>query len=352
MNMDIRVFVRAAAMLAMVVASLSASGAVVTWDGGGADDNWSTAANWSLDLLPTSSDDVIITNVTGIAMVNVNATVKSITVQNGAFLRIEPGQILTVSNGSLIAAGGNLHVTSTATWSGNGLLSVNGAVNMNGNSTIDGSGGLTINSGGSLDVVSNASFSIISRSTTNYGTITLQNDVMTGITFNGDELANVGVIDFQTNQGINTTMGTPVLTNLSGGIIKKTVGSGSAAITFPVDNQAGGTIQVQTGSLALNGGGTGSGTYSISAGKTLTLGGGTLTLTGSPTFSGAGTLSIAGGTLNAATSVTLNNVTLSSAGTITGTSAVNLSGNFNWSGGTISGSGSRVINLGSTPSIT
>src|SRR5205085_1665661 len=83
--------------------------------------------------------------------------------------------------------------------------------------------------------------------TNNAGTITLQNDVMTGITFNGATLTNTGTIDFQTNQGINTTMGTPILTNLSGGIIKKSVGGGSAVITFPVDNQAGGTIQVQTG---------------------------------------------------------------------------------------------------------
>jgi uncharacterized repeat protein (TIGR01451 family) len=352
MTMDIRVSVRALALLAMVAASLSAFGATVTWDGGGGDNYWATATNWSTDLVPTSSDDVIITNVTGIAMVNANPTVKSITVQNGAFLRIEPGQILTVTNGSLIAAGGTLHITSTATWSGNGSLTVNGAVNMNGNSTFDGSGTLNIGSSGSLDVVSNANFSIIARTIINAGTITLQNDVMTGITFNGATLSNTGTIDFQTNQGINTTMGTPILTNLAGGIMKKSVGGGSAVITFPVDNQAGGTIQVLTGSLALNGGGTGSGTYSIASGKTLTLGGGTLTLTGSPTFSGTGTVSIAGGTLNAATAVTLNNVALSTAGTITGTGAVNVSGTFDWLGGTITGSGPKVLTSTSVPSIT
>jgi uncharacterized Zn-binding protein involved in type VI secretion len=36
-----------------------AQGATVTWDGGGADNNWSTPENWSTDLVPGSSDSVV-----------------------------------------------------------------------------------------------------------------------------------------------------------------------------------------------------------------------------------------------------------------------------------------------------
>ncbi len=33
--------------------------ATYTWDGGGGDNNWSTAANWSSDIVPTSTDAVV-----------------------------------------------------------------------------------------------------------------------------------------------------------------------------------------------------------------------------------------------------------------------------------------------------
>src|SRR5687767_1896620 len=33
-----------------------------TWDGGGADNNWSTCANWSTDTCPVAADNVIFDN--------------------------------------------------------------------------------------------------------------------------------------------------------------------------------------------------------------------------------------------------------------------------------------------------
>ena len=39
--------------------SLNAFSAVKTWDGGGADANWQTAANWSTDVAPVANDDLI-----------------------------------------------------------------------------------------------------------------------------------------------------------------------------------------------------------------------------------------------------------------------------------------------------
>jgi hypothetical protein len=34
--------------------------ATVSWGGGGGDDSWHTAANWSGDAVPTAQDDVVI----------------------------------------------------------------------------------------------------------------------------------------------------------------------------------------------------------------------------------------------------------------------------------------------------
>jgi hypothetical protein len=36
----------------------SVSAAAYTWDGGGSTNNWSEAANWSSDIVPTSADSV------------------------------------------------------------------------------------------------------------------------------------------------------------------------------------------------------------------------------------------------------------------------------------------------------
>ena len=39
--------------------------ATMTWDGGGADGNWLTAANWAGDIAPRSGDDLIFQGATG-----------------------------------------------------------------------------------------------------------------------------------------------------------------------------------------------------------------------------------------------------------------------------------------------
>ncbi|MEP6705839.1 MAG: hypothetical protein ABJB34_13615, partial [Acidobacteriota bacterium] len=43
----------------LVVSSTNVFSAVRTWDGGGADTNWQTAANWSADVAPAANDDLV-----------------------------------------------------------------------------------------------------------------------------------------------------------------------------------------------------------------------------------------------------------------------------------------------------
>ena len=48
--------------LVMLSATIGLKAVTVTWDGGGTDNRWTTAANWSNDALPGNGDTVIISN--------------------------------------------------------------------------------------------------------------------------------------------------------------------------------------------------------------------------------------------------------------------------------------------------
>lgn len=58
------------------------------------DNTWSNTANWSCGVLPDDNTDVTIT--TGSVLVNVNATIRSLTVQSPATVTVQPGVVLTV----------------------------------------------------------------------------------------------------------------------------------------------------------------------------------------------------------------------------------------------------------------
>src|SRR5688572_30430786 len=40
----------------LVLATIPVSAAIKTWDGGGADNNWLTGANWDFDIAPATND--------------------------------------------------------------------------------------------------------------------------------------------------------------------------------------------------------------------------------------------------------------------------------------------------------
>ena len=46
-------------VLILLFFSVNAFSAIKTWDGGGADANWTTAANWSTDVAPVAGDDLV-----------------------------------------------------------------------------------------------------------------------------------------------------------------------------------------------------------------------------------------------------------------------------------------------------
>lgn len=102
-----------------VLVSPVAHAASVAWDGGGADNKFSTAANWAGDALPTASDvlvfdNTLLTQATALENDISNASFAGIT-SNGAHGHSDPG-VYTISG---------LSMTLTGNISGDGYISVN-----------------------------------------------------------------------------------------------------------------------------------------------------------------------------------------------------------------------------------
>src|ERR1044071_2163600 len=218
--MRIRVVMRAAAVVAMVLVFRPAFGATVTWNAGGGTESWSNPLNWSTNSVPTSSDDVVINSAgTGTVRVDVTAIVNSITVQVNAELLIENGKTIMVNNASTVDVGGVLALDNSS-FSGSGALTVNGELSVI-SGVLDG-GALTINSSGLMELLFTTVPSIISRTTTNAGTIQIDDSGYPGtpVTLDGITLTNTGLIVFQADYGING-VSSPILNNNSGGVIRK-----------------------------------------------------------------------------------------------------------------------------------
>ncbi len=87
-----------------------------TWNGS-IDTDWNNANNWTPSGIPTSSDCVVIPNVTNdpnISGSNYNAYAYTITIQSGGDLELEPGNNITVTDFVKVLAGGALTVENGA----------------------------------------------------------------------------------------------------------------------------------------------------------------------------------------------------------------------------------------------
>ncbi|MFA6522282.1 MAG: fibronectin type III domain-containing protein [Patescibacteria group bacterium] len=91
----------------------SASAAAISWDSGGANNDWETVENWSGDAVPTDADDVTIDYAETIA-INATTTVNSLTVggTNATVLNFDYDAI---TGGALIIDAGNLTVAANGT---------------------------------------------------------------------------------------------------------------------------------------------------------------------------------------------------------------------------------------------
>ena len=261
-----------AAAAMSLAAVIGASAAPRTWSGGGADNNWSTAANWG-GTAPVSADSLIFagtqrtTNLNNIASLN---NMAGITFNNQNFLF--GGNLITNSGGVYDTAGNNTNnlvmylnasqgfsniVAGTRTQlggvvtnigSGNILnLGGDGQINLNG--VLSGIATVNINGPGINRWAAANTFS--GPLTINGGTLQLANAAAIPSGNGKGDLTNNGTLDMNGNsQTINGLFGSGIVDQLSG----------AASVTLTVGNNAtntggqffyGGTIQNTAGKIGL-----------------------------------------------------------------------------------------------------
>ena len=334
-----------AVLPALALAALVASSSVFaqTWDGGGANDNWTTAANWNPNAVPTNNGTaniVMAGNVRPTPNVDVAWDILGLTFNNTAGTFTLGGSQLTIRGSGITNNSANLQtiddnvvLNSGQTWnaaSGDILVRgiVGGAVGATltktgpGLLTLTGTntfaGGLSIPAGNGPVRIQNSN-ALGAPGGTNAlqsGTaLQLLGDIAAAEPFllNGSGISNDGV--FRNISGANTISGALTMFStctfgadagsltLSGAIGQNggtygvtKVGSGTVVLSNA--NTYGGTTTINVGRLTVtNGSGSGTGTGAVTVGATGALAG-SGTASGAITLNGAVEPGVTVGTLN------------------------------------------------------
>lgn len=281
---------------------------------------WSTAGNWSTNVLPVSTDSVLLSS--GYAVEHASGA------DSIAALTINSANSLNVSGGSL-AVSGATNVIGSLTVSG-GTMSLNGASNIK---TLNLSGG-TINGTGSLNIASGAvanhtegTLAEINVNVASGGTYNISNTTPPGGLypfFNPGIFNNSGTVNWNGSNEQRSPQFHTVVNNLSGGqfnIQNNQLWSVCcSAGSFTFNNQAGatvtksttgvstftgagafnnsGTVNVSAGTLQFAKDGTDTGTFNVANGANLQFIGGVRDLNAGSNVTGSGNVQLSGGTVN------------------------------------------------------
>lgn len=308
------------ASAAIATAASHALAAARTWDGGGADGNWSTAANWAGDVAPNANDDLRFDGNANTATVNNYAA-------DTSFNRLEffdtaaafsiTGNRITL-NGNIVS-GVNGGASTAVHTVGIGLI-------LNNNRVVQANG----NTGIVIDGVISETGDSRSLTKQGAGTVTLAADN----TFSGGLVVQAGTLALKhvggAGTGTLTFSGASSFDNTSGAAmtvmnaVSLGTSSGNYAITFIGTNDLtfGGSSMTMSGNRAFN----------ISAGK-LTINGAISETSGSRSLTkqGDGTLVLAGDNLYSGGTI-VEGGTLELAGSVTGVTTVRNTGLLKLSG--------------------
>ena len=325
-------------MLRLTVASI---GTLIVWDGGGDGVNWTDDNNWNLNIAPNSTHSVLIDVGGGLTVtLNSGGIEQILELSNSETLSITGGT-LQIDNDSRIE--GTIEIFTGATIDNAQNLTVGGTFNYSGG-TVQGSGGALTTNG-----------------STNLGTINAK--TLTGIGWDNFGTATL------TGGNITLTDAAAILTNKTGALFNVTNPSSASNITGSGSISNEGTWR-QTTSQSINVGVTmansglldvdednlfidnltNTGTIDIASTKFLTVDSGSHTLALGTVLSGDGAYQVNNGTLDVTGAVTVPG-TLSltiNAGNIDNAQNLTIDGVFNFSGGTVQGSGGALTTNGST----
>ena len=338
--------------------------------------NWTTATDWTPNTVPNSTTQIAFIDASGTYTVNITSTVTV-----GGLTDASSTATLEINGGTLNADGAasitNLILTGTNNGSGGGAGTLQGSGTVDITNTLTSSGFAEMGGSGTtiLDAGSTGSTLDFGLSRTleigGSATVLANNSVNVG----GDggvgmvEVLSGGTLTLQSGSGesdaalANSGSGNSV--SNAGDLIES--GSGLRRIDVALTNT--GTVDAQSGTLDINGGGSSSGILQAEAGATLAFATGSFTLAANSQLNDAGNLTVtnngtlttdptdqvsvsgalivtSGGTLNlnsavTPSSVTINGGTLNANATLT-TATLTLTGTNNGSGGgagTLGGSG-------------
>ena len=345
--------------------------------GGG---NWTTVTDWTPNTVPNSTTQIAFVDASGTYIVNITSTVTV-----GGLTDASSTATLEINGGTLNADGAasitNLILTGTNNGSGGGAgtlqgsgtvditntLTSSGFAEMGGSGTtiLDvGSAGSTLDFGLSCTLEIGGSAAVLANNSVNVG-----GDGGVGTV----EVLSGGTLVLQSGPGESdaalANSGSDNSVSNAGDLIES--GSGLRRIDVAVTNT--GTVDAQSGTLDINGGGSSSGILQAEVGATLEFATGSFSLAANSQLNDVGNLTVAnngtlttdptdqvlvsgalnvtsGGTLNlnsaiAPSSVTINGGTLNANATLT-TATMTLTGTNNGSGGgagTLGGSGTVQV---------
>lgn len=331
--------------------------AVVSWDGGGGDFEWSNAANWDNDVLPAPADDVVV-NIPGANIINVNSAAAAVINSLDCNQSVHLLSTLTIAGNANI--GGFISVTDYfSRFNLGGTMNVAGLTvfqggKMAGAGTINANGGLNVGAGQPKDW-DGLKFNLYGDSVYDSAYVTMNNSATLTVTPGA-------TLDFRNGCTLAAaSFNCPFINN---GVIRRTVGTGNVTIGYGVNFTNTGSFEISTGSV-IPAGGISTGSITVAAGATLKFDSDVFTLAIGSTLSGAGSLrmisgtanlngnysltgpvSCEGGVLNFNSAATIASLSLVNGATISGSSNVIVAGSMTWTGGLISGGGTLFANSG------
>ncbi len=278
---------------------------VWVWDGGGADDNWTTAANWVNDVAPGIGAALQFAGTTRLTPSNdfpADTSFASITFNSGAGAFIMGGNRLTLTGNitnnddSVQAMNQAMIIAATRTMNAASGNFVFGGI-------LSGAGGLTKSGAGTVTLVATNTFT--GAITISAGALSVGDGVTNGSIATSSGITNSAALVYNlvgSNTYANVISGTGTLTK-----------SGPGTLTLTGINTYTGATTVSAGTLLVTGSTASGSTMEVSSGATL---GGSGTVAGAVTVANGGTLAPGTGGTTIAT-LTTGAVTLSVSSTYT-----------------------------------